>query len=408
MPVYEYTAINQGGKKIKGSLDADSIRVARQRLRSKGIFPTDIKESSATSDSKTQDVSKFFQSSSISTRELSVATRQLATLITAGLPLVNALNALADQTESVILRRIVIDIREAVEEGSELASALAKYPRSFPRLYVNMIASGEASGMLDTVLENLADYLEAQVELRRKVNSALIYPALMLVVCSAVIIALFVFVIPKIVEIFEKQGTTLPLPTRVMIAISNALVGYWYLFILFGICAVILLRWYYKQPEGRKRCDYFLLRLPIFGPLYIKVLTARITGTLGTLLTSGVGLLKGLDITRNIIGNVHVVSAMETARDGVQEGRGLAAELSKSGIFPAMMSHMIAIGEKSGELESMLKKTGDAYQRDVNASLEGLTSILEPLLMIVVGIIVLAIVISVLLPMAELINVVGG
>jgi general secretion pathway protein F len=409
MPVYEYIAINQNGKNVKGNIDADNVRSARQRLRTQGIFPTEIKESTAAAKVKSSaDISTYFRSESVSTRELAVATRQLATLLGAGLPLVSSLNALTDQTESSVLRRIIVDVREAVEEGSALAKALGKYPKTFPRLYINMIASGEASGMLDTVLENLADYLEAQVELRRKVNSALMYPVLMLFVCTAVIIALFVFVIPNIIEIFQKQGAILPLPTRLMIAISDFIIGYWYLIIIGIIVGIVGSRWYYQQEEGRSRIDKLLLGLPIFGPLYTKVLTARISGTLGTLLGSGVGLLSGLEITRNIIGNVHVVNALNTAHDGVREGRSLASELSKTGLFPAMLHHMVSVGEQSGQLEGMLQKAGTAYEKDVNSALDGLTSLLEPLLMIVVGGIVLVIVISVLLPMADLINAIGG
>ena len=292
-----------------------------------------------------------------------------------------------------------------VEEGSSLATALGKFPKSFPRLYINMVASGEASGRLDTVLTNLADYLEAQQELRRKVVSALAYPALMLVICTLVVTALLAFVVPRIVAIFQRQGATLPLPTRVMIALSDFITGYWFLVIAFIVGAVMIARWYYKQESGRAMFDRFLLRLPVFKSLYIKITTARVAGTLSALLASGVGLLQGLEIVRNIVGNVHICKALDDAKDGVREGRSLARELARSGEFPTMLSHMIAVGERSGELETMLDKAGKSYQNEVNAALAGLTSLLEPLLMIVVGGIVLIIVVSVLLPMADLIQV---
>ena len=408
MPVYEYTAIDSRGKSTKGSIEADGVRAARQKLRTKGIYATDLKESIELTKTKTRDVKRFFQSNRVAPKDLAVATRQLATLVGAGLPIVSALNALSDQTDSIVLKRIVIDIKENVEEGSALAKAMGNFPKSFPRLYINMVASGEASGTLDKVLLNLADYLEAQLDLRRRVSSALLYPILMLFICTAVVLAMFTFVVPKVVDIFKKQGATLPVPTRVMIAISDFLINYWYLLALAILAVIYFVRWYYGQPKGKLNMDRWMLKLPLFGPLYTKVSTARVTQTLGTLLTSGVGLLAGLEISKNIVGNVHISEALDQAREGVREGKSLAAELRKSGMFPSMVSHMVAVGEKSGELENMLVKVGQAYENEVNASLDGLTSLLEPLLMLVVGAVVLTIVISVLLPMADLINVLQG
>lgn len=406
MPVFEYVALDGNGRERKGTLDADSLRAAKQRLRSQSLFPTEIKEGAEASKEKSRDIKLYFRSSWVSTKDLAVSTRQLATLVGAGLPLVSALQALADQTESLSLRRVIIDVREKVEQGSSLAKSLGNYPKTFPALYVNMVAAGEASGTLDTVLENLAEYLEAQLELKRKISAALLYPILMLCICTLVVLGLFMYVVPRIVEIFKKQGATLPLPTRIMISISDLLINYWYLGALALVGLVALIRWYYRQPAGRARIDRIFLRLPIYGALYTKIGTARVANTLGTLLGSGVGLLNGLDITKNIISNVHMVKALEDARDGVREGRSLARELSRSGLFPSMLSHMIAVGETSGELEDMLEKAGKAYQSEVNATLSGLTSLLEPLMMIGVGFIVLCIVISVLLPMADLITVV--
>ncbi|RIL03896.1 MAG: type II secretion system protein GspF [Proteobacteria bacterium] len=408
MPVFEYSALNERGKASKGTIDAENIRVARQKLRSQGIYPTDVKEGMAARQAPSRDIKRYFQSDRVALKDLALATRQLATLSAAGLPLVNALSALADQTETTVLKRIVVDVREKVEEGSSLAKAMGNFPKSFPKLYVNMIASGEASGTLDAVLANLADYLESQLQLRRQVTSALLYPILMLAICTLVVVALLVFVVPRIVEIFIKQGATLPLPTRIMIGVSDFVIQAWYLVIVLVIGVLYLLRWYYSQDEGRKRIDRWMLKAPLYGPLFVKVCTARISRTLGALLASGVGLLTGIDITKNIVSNVHVVKALEDARDGVREGRSLAKELSKSGIFPAMMWHMIAVGEKSGELEDMLTKAGKAYENEVSTTLSGLTKLIEPLMMIGVGVVVLCIVISVLMPMADLIEVVQG
>ncbi|MCO6431872.1 MAG: type II secretion system inner membrane protein GspF [Deltaproteobacteria bacterium] len=406
MPIYEYTALNPSGRNTKGSIEADTVRAARVRLRSQGIFPTDIKEASATSSRRSADIKNYFKSNRVSLPQLSVATRQLATLVGAGLPLVSALLALSDQTDSEVLKRMVVDIKEKVEEGSSLANALGNYPRAFPRLYINMVASGEASGTLDAVLENLADYLEAQVELRREITSALFYPILMLFFCTAVVIGLVTLVVPRIVEIFQKQGAVLPLPTRILITISNFLIYYWWFIILLGFLAVYAFKVYRSQPNGRAAIDSLVLRIPIAGSIYSKIITARVSGTLSTLLASGVGLLTALEIVKNMTTNVHISKALEDAREGVREGRSLAKELSKSKLFPNMLCHMIAVGESSGRLEGMLGKAGDAYERDVHAALSGLTSLIEPLMIIVLGGIVFAIVLSILMPMVDLISVV--
>ncbi|MEN9845716.1 MAG: hypothetical protein RIS36_863 [Pseudomonadota bacterium] len=409
MPIYEYTALNGTGKRIKGLVDADTLRSARSKLRTQNIFPTDIKESIKAAKDNKQNVKNFF-GDRVSLKELTVATRLLATLANAGLPLVAALNALADQVESPTLKRIVVNIKERVEQGSSLAKALAAYPKVFPRLYVNMVQSGEASGTLDTILENLSDYYEAQMELRRKISSALFYPILMFGFCTLVVIGLVTFVVPNIVEIFIKQKIDLPFPTRAVIALSNALTGYWWAIIGLIALSISLVRYYYRQPKGREWFDAKLLKAPLFGPIYKKIATARVATTLGTLLNGGVELLQALDIVKNIVGNVHMRKALEEARDGVREGRSLAKEISKSGYFPNLLSQMVAIGEKSGKMENMLSKAGKSFTSEVNAAIAGLTSLIEPLMMIVLGGLVFSIVISVLMPMTKLMQAVrpGG
>lgn len=406
MPVFRYTAINQKGKTVKGSMDADSLRSARQRLRAQGIFPTDITEADEVSGKTSRDVKKYFQSNKVGLKDLSVATRQLATLVGAGLPLTGALQALSEQAPSFVLKRTIVDIREKVEEGTSLAKALALFPKTFPRLYINMVASGEASGTLDRVLDNLAEHLDAQLQLRRKIVSALFYPILMFGFCSLVVMALLTWVVPSIVEIFTKQGAVLPLPTRILIGISNILTTKWYLFIVAALVMLYLFRIYYAKPHGRSRIDRIILKLPLIGGLYVKVATARIARTLSTLLTSGVGLLAALEIVRNIVGNVHVQRSIEEAGEGVREGRSLAKELQRHGIMPGMLCHMIAVGEQSGELESMLLKASKAYENEVDATLSGLTSLIEPLMIILLGGIVFSIVVSILLPIMDLIKIV--
>lgn len=407
MPSYEYIAIDPTGKRVKGTIDADNVRTARQRLRGQGIYPTDIKEGIDLAAARSSDVKLYFQSNRIPARELAVLTRQLATLLNAGLPLVAALQALSEQTDSPASKRTIVDVRENVEEGAALAKSLNNFPKSFPRLYVNMVAAGEASGNLDAVLDNLANYLEAQMELRRNITSALFYPALMLGLCTLVVLGLVMFVVPMIVEIFQKQGAILPLPTRIMIGISNFAIYYWYIPLLLIIGMVVGLRRYKTTPAGKEKIDLIMLRIPVFRTLYRKIATARVARTLGTLLSSGVGLLVALDIARNIVNNVHIQRAIENARDGVREGKSLAKELAKSGQFPTLLSHMIAIGETSGRLEAMLEKAGQAYENEANSALKGLTTLIEPLMIIGVGIIVFCIVISILMPMLDLISVIG-
>lgn len=407
MPIFEYTALSPQGKTVKGTVDSENVRAARQKLRSQGVFPTDIKEGKEVIAGESRDIKKYFRSERITRGELSVATRQLATLTNAGLPLVSALQALSDLTDGFTLKRIVIDVREKVQEGLSLAKALANFPKVFPQLYINMIAAGEASGTLDGVLNNLADYLEAQVELRRRINSALMYPIIMLIICTLVIVGLLVFVVPRIVEIFEKQNATLPWPTQLTIGISNFIIGYWFLIAALFVFGLIGLRFYYQDPRGREKIDRIVLKIPIYGAIYIKIVTSRVARTLGTLLASGVGLLEAIQITRAIVTNVHFSRNLEEAEEGVRQGRSLAKELSRAGLFPSLLSHMIAVGEKSGELEQMLVRAGDAYEKEVKSTLSGLTSLIEPLMIVVVGAIVLWIVISVLLPMVDLMDVMG-
>lgn len=403
MPVFQYTAVSSDGKDSKGTIDADNIRAARARLRTQGLFVSTISELAST-EKESKDILQRFRGVNLSAK--AVATRQLATLINAGFPLVSALQSLSDQTENATLKRILVEVREKVEEGSSLSKALALYPKVFPRLYVNMVQSGEASGTLEAVLLNLADYLEKQLQLRREVTSALFYPALMFIFCFLVVLALVTYVVPQITQIFEKEGAALPTPTIILIGISDFIIGYWPLIIILGIGIFYLLIRYYNTPNGRDLFDRKILTVPLFGELYKRVLTARISLTLSALLSSGVNLLQGLEISRNIVGNVHFQRAIDEASIGVREGRSLGREIAKSGIFPALLSSMITLGEQSGQLEQMLERAAKNYESEVKAQIDGITSLLEPAMIIVLGGIVFAIVIAILLPIMDMINIV--
>lgn len=406
MPTFEYKALNSKGKEVKGSIESESARVARHKLKTQGIFTTEIREAkqAAAQTRATRDVAKLFAPKSVGAKTLAIGTRQLATLLVAGVPLVDSLQSLGEQTDSPVLRRITFDLKEKVEEGSSLAKALAAYPKTFPKIYINMVASGEASGTLDTVFENLADYLEANLDLRRKITGALTYPSLMLAFCTLVVVGLLTFVVPTIVEIFTKNNAVLPLPTRIMIGVSDTIIHGWYLILIAIFLMITGFIKYYRSQKGRAKIDLLLIKLPIFSPIYQKIYTARISLTLGALLQGGVGLLTALEIVRNTMSNVHIIKALDEAKEGVREGKSLSRELSRSGLFPNMFPQMTAVGEKSGRLESMLEKAGKFYEKEVSTSLASLTSLIEPMMIIGVGMVVLVIVASILLPMTSLMD----
>lgn len=407
MAVFEYEALTSTGRKTKGSVDADSERVARQRLRSKGIFPTAMEESRTKQKQRSWNITFDKGSRRVGTVQLAIMTRQLATLLAAGMPLVEALRSLIEQTEHPRLRHVVAEVADQVNEGSSLAKALQNHPRVFPKLYVNMVASAETSGTLDMVLERLADLFEGQATLRRKLTSALTYPILMLLLCVGAVILLLAFVVPEITAIFEEQGATLPLPTQVVIALSSLMQRFGLVLLALLIVALAGLKKYYKTSPGQHRIDRIKLKLPILGPLTLKVASTRFARNLGVMLASGVELLRALGIAKNILGNVILEEAVEAATEGVREGRALSAELKKSRLFPSMLVQMIAIGERSGELEPLLIRVADSYESEVNSFLAGLTSVLEPVLILILACVVGGILLSVMLPMLEMSSLAG-
>ena len=403
MAVYVYKALNERGRQIKGVIDADSVRGARRKLKAKGIYPTSLEEG-RTRETKSFSLNNITanRGPKLSTAQLAVLTRQFSTLVAAGMPLVEALKALSEQIDQTALRTVIADVTDRVNEGSTLAEALREHPGIFPRLYVNMVSSGESSGSLDMVLLRLADLLESQAGLRRKILSALTYPVLMVVLCCSVIMLLLGYVVPQITTIFEDQGATLPLPTRIIIAMSDFVQSYWWLLIGLLIVGVVSLRSYGKTERGRRKIDRVLLRLPIIGALKLKIATSRLARNLGMMLASGIELLTAMGIAKNIIGSITLEEAVEEAREGVREGKSLAGELKNSGQFPKLLIHMVAIGEKTGQLENMLQRAADAYESEVDTVINGFTSILEPVLIIFLAGIVGAILAAVMLPMMEM------
>jgi len=402
MAVFQWQGIDAAGKDVKGIRDADNPRLLRAVLRREGILATAIEEEAAAR-SRTQreiDFAGFFQR--VSVEDVGLVTRQLATLLRSGVPLVEGLSAIIEQVEQPKLASALTQTRDKVNEGTSLADALRAHPKIFEDLYVNMVAAGESSGTLDAVLDRLADHLDAAAQLRTKVSSALAYPAFMVVFGIAVLSILMVVVVPKVTSIFEGFNATLPWYTRTLIFVSSAIAGYWWLLLLVFGSAVYAFRRWKATPEGKTKWDTSVLKMPVAGQLVLMVALARFARTLATLLQSGVPLLTALDITRNVLGNARLMKIVDDARGSIREGESIAAPLKRSGAFPPIVTQMIAIGERSGQLEQMLGHVAVAYERQVDSRLAALTSLLGPLMIVVMGVLAGSIALSVLLPLMQI------
>jgi general secretion pathway protein F len=404
MAVFEYRGITSAGRNVKGVRDADSAKALRGLLRKEGIFLTEVLGEAAATARAAREVDLLRVFRRISAMDVAIATRQLATLTGAGIPLVEALSAVIDQVEHAQLKRVFTQVRERVTEGSSFADALALHPKLFPNLYVNMVHAGEQSGTLEAVLGRLADFTEANVKLRNKVVSAMAYPILMLCLGIVIISIMMIVVVPKVTAIFEDFGQALPWYTETLIFVSGLLSSwvFWALFLPVAIGGGFGLAAWRRRPEGRARWDRAILRVPIFGPLLLMLAVSRFAKTLATLLSSGVPLLKAMDITKNILGNVELSRVIEEAGASIREGESIAEPLKRSGRFPPIVTHMIAIGERSGQLEPMLENIGRAYDSQVDTRLSVLTSLLEPILILVMGGMSGGIAFSILMPLLQL------
>lgn len=404
MPVYVYKGLTAQGRTVTGVLDADSPTSARVSLRRSGIFPTTLDEEATrqTREASTSGVASSRLFERVPVQELALFTRQLATLISAGLPLVECLETLGEQVERAALKRVLAHVRQQVREGGSLADALQAHPRVFSSIYVNMIRSGEASGALATVLVRLAEYTEGQARLLRTVQSALTYPLLMVIVASAILVFLLAYVVPQVLQIFRDTGQQLPLATQALVLISSFLFEHWWELValsaggLFGFSRIL------RTNKGRAWWDNLLLGLPWVGRLIQRLNVARVSRTLGTLLASGVPILTALDIVTQLVSNTRLRRALAEARVSVQEGENLAGPLKRSRVFPGLFVQMVTVGERSGELEPMLQRAAEAYDEEVATALSRLTSILEPLTILVMGGVVLFIVLAILLPIFQL------
>lgn len=402
MPVYEYTALDGSGKKLKGIIDADSQAAARQRIRHAGNYPVDIHESTPISKKERESKSSFSFGRRIKQQEIHAATRQLATLLNAGIPLIQALNGLIEQTSNPALKKVVAQLKDSVNEGNSFTVALSDHPRLFSKIYINMVKAGEASGSLDIVLEQLADFGENQQVLRSRISAALIYPIILSIVGVVILSLLLAIVVPNITKVFEDSQEALPLPTIILIHISNFLSQYWWLVCILLLGIFMGIRLFIQQPQGKRMWDRLKLTLPLFGDLNIKIAASRFGQTLGSLLQSGVPLVAALRIVRNMFNNVHVADVIDDATEELEKGGTLSKTLKDSRWFLPMMVQMIAVGEQSGALEKMLKKVAGSYEKEVESKLKALTSLIEPFMILLMGVTMLFIVLSILLPIFEM------
>jgi len=402
VPVYAYKGVTKAGKSTKGFLDADSQRVARARLRRDGVVLTEIVEQRSTTAVSATSARRFelptFQR--ITPLDLALVTRQAATLIGAGIPLVQGLQALTEQVEKPKLKSILGQVRDQVNQGATFADALAQ-TNSFPDLYVSMVRAGEAGGALERVLERLADYLESQVRLRNKVTSILIYPAVMLAFAGVVVGMLVTVVLPQITDLLISMNQELPFYTVAIIDVSNFARQYWWAVLALGIAGVMAFRMAVRTRAGRSIYDHALLRVPVVGRTVRLIAIARFARTLSTLLAGGLAIVRALDTTKDVTDNVVLGNAIDAARESITEGSSVAGPLRASGEFPPMVTHMIDVGERSGQLEAMLAKVADTYEEQVETTVTRLTSLLEPFLILIMVGIVLVIILATLVPLLQ-------
>lgn len=403
MPVFIWKGTTSNGEIQKGEFEAQDEQAVRRLLRQQRISPSKIK-------AKPKDLFEnigFFQKK-VSPKEIVVLTRQLSTMIDAGLPLIQGLEVLASQQENKTFKKILQDTKSDVESGSTFADALKKHPKQFDRLFCNMIAAGETGGILDDVLKRLADYMEKALRLKRKVKGAMTYPIIVLSISALVIGVILIFVIPVFEQMFADFGGALPVPTQMVVNLSNFVKSYFPLIIGVLVVMVFLFKKYYNTKKGRRVVDRLILKSPVFGPLLKKVAVSKLTRTLGTLIDSGVPILETLNVAAGTAGNKIVEEAIYNVRSSISEGRTIAQPLGESGIFPAMVVQMISVGETTGALDQMLNKIADFYDEEVEAAVDALTSMIEPFMIVFLGGIVGSIIIAMYLPIFSMAGVVSG
>jgi type IV pilus assembly protein PilC len=400
MPSFEWKGRDRTGRAQSGTLVADNKDAALAVLRRQQVVPTTVKE-------KGKEIALPRLRRGIDDKALAVFTRQFSVMIDAGLPLVQCLQILGEQQDHKGFQRIILQVREDVEAGSSLANALKKHPQAFNELYVNMVAAGEAGGILDTILQRLAVYIEKAARLRSQVRSALIYPAAVIAIAVIVVYVILWKVIPVFASLFVALGAELPLPTRIVVALSKFVGSFWWLILLAVVAAVFAVRRYYATEQGRLVIDKLLLKTPILGMVLRKIAVARFCRTLGTLLSAGVPVLEALDITARTSGNAVIERAIFEVRKQVEEGKTVAEPLRTTNQFPPMVVQMINVGETTGAMDTMLAKIAEFYEEEVDVAVAGMMKLIEPIMIFFLGIVVGGIIISMYLPMFDLISKIG-
>jgi type IV pilus assembly protein PilC len=401
MPTFTYSARSATGEMQSGEIELKDRDEVVGFLRRQRMIPLKIEQ-------KKSSFEMPVLGSGVSTRDIVIFTRQFATMINSGLPLVQSLDILAKQSENKHLRKVIEQVLYDVESGHTLADALRNHPKTFPELYVNMVAAGEAGGILDTILLRLAVFLEKADALKRKIKGAMIYPGVILTVAVGAVAVLLIFVIPTFQTMFAQAGIALPAPTQFVIFLSETLQAKWYVFVLAIVMTSVLVRQFYRTPHGQLVLDRLLLNLPILGPLQRKAAIARFTRTLGTLVSSGVAILDGLEITAKTSGNRVLHDAIMESRSSIAGGETISEPLKRSGVFPPMVTSMINVGEQTGGLDEMLTKIADFYDEEVDAAVEALLAAMEPIMIVFLGVIVGGMIVAMYLPIFDMIGAVGG
>jgi general secretion pathway protein F len=402
LPIFEYEALNAAGKNIRGIIDADSARTARTKLKGQGIYPTEIREEAAAAQRVPLSGFSFGLFGRIKAKDLALASRQLATLMEAGIPLNSSLSALIEQMGNPLLKKIITQIRERVREGSSFADALALHPNVFSNLFIGMVRAGEVSGTLALTLGRWADFSEHQVGLQQRIRAALTYPVFMFVIGFGVLFFLMTFVVPTVTKIFADLGRALPLPTLMLISVSDFLSRFWWALVSgIGVLA-FWLRKTLRSESGAMAWDRMKLKLPLAGNLHRRLAVSRWSRTLGTLLSGGLPLLQALEISQGVVGNRLISQTLEQARESIREGEEMSLSLKKSALFPSVVLEMVSVGERSGDLGKMLEKVATTLENEVEAELRSLLSLLEPVMILIMGVGVGFIAVSILLPILEM------
>jgi len=413
MASYQYTARSKDGKSQNGTIDADSRQAVLAKIRAMGLVPISINEQKARRGGGKSDAGakgksrKATVGKKIKSDDLILFTRSLSTMINAGLPLIQGIDILIEQTENMNFKNTLTQVGMDVEGGLTFSEALRRHPRAFNDLYCSMVRAGEASGSLDVIMVRLAEYLEATEQLKREIKSAMTYPVVALVIVLLIATGLLVFIVPQFEDIFTSLGGTLPTPTLILIRASEVVRKY-FLLVVAGIVGLgFLFRWYVSRPFGRYQLDSFMLRVPVFGPLFRKVAVSRFARTLATLTTSGVPVLAALEIVERTTGNEVVSKVVHASQESIKAGATIAEPLAQGGIFPPMVIRMIEVGERTGALDELLSKVADFYDQQVEATVRQLTSLIEPMLIVLLGVIVGGMVIALFMPIFKLSTLVG-